>query len=74
MPLAISNNLAEILSQHPPLPLLATPEPNLEDEDLQVSWDFKRDCQWAAEVAEALREVVRAQHWKKQRMNLWVQG
>jgi len=73
-PLAISNDLAEIPAQHPPLPLLATPEPDLEDEEVQVSWDFKRDRLWAAEVAEALREVVKAQHRRKEKTNLWVQA
>ena len=58
----------------PPLPSLAAPNPNLEEEELQVHWDFKKDQGQAAKVAEALQVVVRAWHQKHKTTNLWVQG
>jgi len=34
----------------------------LDDEDMESSWDFKKDCSWAAEVATALNEIMKAWH------------
>ena len=74
---------ATTMTRHPPevtqLSLIQTPIPSLavavlEDEDMQSSWDFKKDQSQAAEVAEALNKIVKARHQKQQRTNLWVQS
>jgi len=46
----------------------------LNDEDMESSWDFKKDRSRAAEVATALNEIVKAQHQKQKMTNLWVQN
>lgn len=56
----------------PPLPSLAAPD--LRAEEIQVHWNFKKDRNQAAKVAEALHMIVRAQHQKHATMNLWVQS
>jgi len=45
-----------------------------EDDDMQVTWDFKKDRSRAAEVANRLNEIVKARHRKRETTNLWVQS
>ena len=61
------------LSLHEPLmPGLAMA--SLKDEDMDSSWDFKKDRGRAAEVAKELNEIVKARHRKWEITNLWVQN
>jgi hypothetical protein len=66
------SELPHLLLHEPLRPLLAVPA--LEDEDMQPSWDFKKDRGRAAEVANALNEIVKARHRKRETTNLWVQS
>ena len=65
-------------SENPPLLLHKPPISGLamaclDDEDMESSWDFKKDRSRAAEVVTALNEIVKAWHRKQKTMNLWVQ-